>query len=68
MSNPLPEGEDLRRAVKWISSNLQDVTPQPVFRLVEQAIFKFDLSPKDGEYLLNFFRAGSGPAKETDRG
>ncbi len=65
MSYPLPEGEDLRRAVKWVSAGLQESPDQQVLRLVEQAIFKFDLSPKDGEYLLNFFRSartGSGQA------
>jgi hypothetical protein len=56
MTYPLPEGEDLRRAVKWISASLQEQPGEPLHRLVEQATFKFDLSPKDGEYLLNFFR------------
>jgi hypothetical protein len=55
MAYPLPEGEDLRRAVKWISGSLQIPSHEPLYRLVEQAIFKFDLSPKDGETLLSFF-------------
>jgi hypothetical protein len=44
----LPEGEDLRRAVRWISGSLQ--------ALLQEAIFKFDLSPKDAEFLIGFFR------------
>jgi hypothetical protein len=56
MTDILPEGEDLRRAVKWISGNLQDDPERSVQPLVQEAIFKFDLSPKDGEYLLGFFR------------
>lgn len=55
MSDVLPEGEDLRRAVKWVSTNIQEGTDRPVSRLVEEAIFKFDLSPKDSEFLITFF-------------
>jgi len=28
----------------------------PLQKLIEKAIFKFDLSPKDTEFLTNFFR------------
>lgn len=55
MSDVLPEGEDLRRAVKWISANVQEGTDRPISKLVEEAIFKFDLSPKDSEFLMIFF-------------
>lgn len=56
MSDLLPEGEDLRRAVKWISGNLQTDPDQKVQLLVQEAIFKFDLSPKDAEFLIGFYR------------
>ena len=56
MSNLLPEGEELRRAVKWISGNLQEDPGQPLPPLVQKAIFKFDLSPKDAEFLISFYR------------
>jgi hypothetical protein len=55
MSDMLPEGEDLRRAVKWISAHLQENPDQRVMPLVQEAIFKFDLSPKDADYLINFY-------------
>ncbi len=55
MHELLPEGEELRRAVKWVSDNLQENPGQPVQPLVQEAIFKFDLSPKDGEFLIGFF-------------
>ena len=47
----IPQGEDIRRAVKWISEMREDepeTTPQ---KLVEQACLKFNLSPMDAEYL-----------------
>lgn len=58
MHDLLPEGEDVRRAVKWISGNLQEQPGRPVQPLVNEAIFKFDLSPRDAEFLLGFYRHG----------
>jgi len=55
MHELLPEGEELRRAVKWISGNLQENSGQPVQPLVNEAIFKFDLSPRDAEFLIGFY-------------
>ena len=55
MHELLPEGEDIRRAVKWVSSNLQENPGQPVQPLVHEAIFKFDLSPKDADFLIGFY-------------
>lgn len=58
MHDLLPDGEDLRRAVKWVSGNLQDNPGQPVQPLVRKAIFKFDLSPRDAEFLIRFYGKG----------
>lgn len=56
MHDLLPEGEDLRRAVRWVSGNLQENPDQPIQPLVQEAIFKFDLSPRDAEFLIGFYR------------
>ena len=56
MHDILPEGEDLRRAIKWVSGNLQEVPGKAIEQLVQETIFKFDLSPKDAEFLMHFFR------------
>lgn len=56
MHDILPEGEDLRRAVKWISGSLQECTDKSILQLVQEATFKFDLSPKDADFLIDFFR------------
>jgi hypothetical protein len=55
MSEVIPKGEDLRRAVKWVSANLQENADQPVQPLVQQAIFKYDLSPMDADFLIGFY-------------
>jgi len=55
MHDLLPDGEDLRRAVKWISGNLLENPEQPVQPLVQQAMFKYDLSPRDADFLIGFY-------------
>lgn len=49
-SSIIPEGENLRKAVRWISD-------QGSFSLkvVEEACVRFDLSPADGEFLIRHF-------------
>lgn len=56
MSNVLPEGEDLRKAIRWISERLKENPSLNVSELINEAIFRFDLSPKDGDFLLHFFK------------
>jgi hypothetical protein len=55
MRELLPDGDDIRRAVKWVSGNILENPDQPVQPLVQEAIFKFDLSPRDSEFLIMFF-------------
>lgn len=57
MHDLLPDGEDLRRAVRWVSDHLQQDADQPVPPLVREATFKFNLSPKDADFLIGFFKA-----------
>ncbi|UCF91502.1 MAG: hypothetical protein JSW39_25050 [Desulfobacterales bacterium] len=51
-----PEGEDLRKAVKWISEERKYNPERKLRELIEEACLKFDLSPLDAEYLFNFMR------------
>jgi len=55
MATIMPESEHVQKAIKWISANLEEDN-QPLQKLIEKAIFKFDLSPKDTEFLTKFFR------------
>jgi hypothetical protein len=50
-----PEGENLRKAVRWISDELQFGTDVKLSKLIEEACIKFDLSPADSEFLFHFF-------------
>ena len=56
MSTLYPEGEAIRRAISWISEHLQENPEAPVMNLVHEAIAQFNLSPKEAEELLHFYR------------
>ncbi len=61
MHDLLPDGDEIRRAVKWVSAHLQEEPDRPVGPLVREAIFRFDLSPRDAEFLTHFYsRTGEG--------
>ena len=50
-----PEGEELRKATKWISEKLKYEKDWSLSDAVEKACTAFDLSPKDAEFLFRFF-------------
>ena len=50
----LPEGEQLRKAVKWISDVRSENPGASLSKLIEEACLKFDLPPKDAESLMRF--------------
>jgi hypothetical protein len=56
MSTIQPQGEEIRKAVKWLSEERQAGTAVDNTRLVEQAAVKFNLSPKDVEFLTKFVK------------
>ncbi len=58
MSGMPVEGEALRKAVKRVSEMRAADPAAPLSDLVEKASIKFDLSPKDECFLLNFFIEG----------
>jgi hypothetical protein len=53
MSQLMPEGEEIRKAIKWISDNLNEGKPKS--KLIEEAALKYDLSPAQTDFLMNFF-------------
>jgi hypothetical protein len=46
-----PQGEDIRKAVKWISEERQEHPQADLEKLIQKACLKFDLSPKEAVYL-----------------
>ncbi len=56
MQTVLPPSEPLRRAVKWISERLREDEQQSRVKLVQEAVFRFNLPPKDESFLYEMYR------------
>jgi hypothetical protein len=54
MSTIQPEGENLRKAVKWLSAEHKYNPDKKYSKLIEEACLKFNLSPKEAAYLAKF--------------
>lgn len=55
MSTVMPEGELLRKAVKWISERRKE-GETPLAQLVDEAAMRFNLGPLDSETLLKILK------------
>jgi hypothetical protein len=62
MATIMPEGERLRRAVKWISAELSDHPDKSIQKLINEAVTQFDLSPKDTVFLTSFYQKDGSPS------
>jgi hypothetical protein len=56
MSTIMPEGEKVRRAVKWISAEKTEDESKRMKKLIQQACLKFNLSPKEELELTHFYQ------------
>lgn len=56
MTHTQPEGENLRKAVKFISDEREENPAQNMVSLVDSASLRFDLTPEESEFLLRFVR------------
>ncbi len=48
----MPEGESLRRALRWLDDRAKDEPKAERAKLVGEASVRFDLSPVEAEFLL----------------
>jgi len=55
MTTLMPEGAAVRKAVQWVSKMREEGAKYSLTLLIEQASTRFNLSPKDGEFLTRFF-------------
>jgi hypothetical protein len=60
MSEVLPRGEKLRRAVQWVSDRRREAPGTPSGPLLDEAMRRFDLSPRQGEALVELLRERGG--------
>jgi hypothetical protein len=56
-----PQGDALKKAIQWISQERKKNPDINLAMLVDQTAFKFDLSPRDSEFLLRFVTAKTDP-------
>ncbi len=56
MANVQPQGDQLKKAVKWISEKRKEYPDINLAKLVDDASLQYDLSPKDSEFLLRFVK------------
>ena len=54
-----PKGEKMRQAVKWISEKLKEDENRSVSVLIQEAALRFNLSPKEEEFLRSFYKKDS---------
>lgn len=66
MTTVMPEGEAIRRAVKWISAEVSENPETPASKYVSEAILKFDLSPADSDFLIRFYKGEQSRRTEMD--
>jgi hypothetical protein len=55
MATIQPKGEKLRQAVKWFSATRREDETRPIPGLIQEASNKFNLSPKEEEFLRSFY-------------
>ncbi len=60
MSSIMPEGAAIRKAVQWVSK-MREEGNTPLATLVDEASVRFNLSPKDSEFLNRFFTEAEKP-------
>lgn len=54
-----PQAGALKKAIQWISEKRKEnpeLNSAELVKLVDEASFQFDVSPKDSEFLLRFIK------------
>jgi hypothetical protein len=52
----MPEGDDLRKAIKWISEERDNNPNLKLEKLINEAGIRFDLPPNDTDFLTRFVK------------
>jgi hypothetical protein len=56
MTTVMPQGEEIRKAVKWISEIRSEKPSADPQKLLNEAGLKFNLSPLEEEYLAKWVK------------
>lgn len=56
MTTIMPQSELTRKAIAWISETLNEDPGKALHALIEEAAIRFNLGPKDEEFLQRFYK------------
>ena len=56
MPSVVPQGDALKKAIEWVSQQRKEDPSKNSSALADEAGFRFDLSPKDSDFLLRFVK------------
>lgn len=56
MAGIMPEGDALRRALKWLSERRLADAATPRTKLIDEAATRFDLNPVEVDFLLTSWK------------
>lgn len=56
MTTIMPQNELTRKAVAWISEMQEEARERGLTALLEEAAMRFNLGPKDVEFLQRFYK------------
>ena len=60
MTTIMPQSELTRKAIAWISEMKQGDSSKSLVALMEEAAVRFNLGPKDEEFLHRFYKENQG--------
>ncbi len=66
MNNIMPKNQSIKSAVQWISEKLKENPETPIAALINQVTFRFDLTPSESQFLVNFYKDDNNDASESD--
>lgn len=58
MTTIVPEGENIRRALRWIEEERSLMQDKGIGQFLDEAGRRFNLSPQEVEYLSRFLKTG----------
>ncbi len=55
MTTIMPEGNNLKKAITWIDEIRSEKTDKKLIQLIDEAGMRFNLTPKDSDFLFRFY-------------
>ncbi len=60
MTTIMPQTDLTRKAIAWISEEQSNGTDKKLIQLIEEAAVRFNLGPKDEDFLHRFYKENKG--------